>query len=189
MGRLFWRLIQAPRIFFYKCISSCRVIGRPTLYQPLLTPGKGVVEFSGKVSIGVFPSPYFLVTYAHIEARHSSATVKIDGGTWINNNFCAIAEYSEIHIGRRVLIGSNVEIYDSDFHGIKLVDRRRSNPAHAKPVRIGDDVFVGSNVRILKGVNVGEGAVVANSAVVIRDVDPYTIVGGNPARVIGYVPK
>ena len=52
------------------------------------------------------------------------------------------------------------------------------------PVRIGDKAWIGFNAIILKGVTVGEGAIVAAGAVVTKDVPPYTIVAGNPARVI-----
>ena len=78
-----------------------------------------------------------------------------------------------------------MEILDSDFHGLKMTERRQSQPEWARPVRIGDDVFVGSNVTILKGVSVGNGAVIANGAIVTRDVPAGVIAGGSPARVLG----
>jgi galactoside O-acetyltransferase len=53
-----------------------------------------------------------------------------------------------------------------------------------RPVRIGDKVWIGFGASILKGVNVGEGSVVGAKAVVTRDVPPYTVVAGNPARVV-----
>ena len=146
--------------------------------------GLGVIEFSGHVNIGVFPSPFFFSTYAYIEARNSSARISIGEGTWINNGFSAIAEHTSITIGRRVLIGTNVEIYDSDFHGIRVDDRNTSRAELAKPVIVEDDVFLGSNVRVLKGVTIGRGSVIANSSVVVKDVPPGVIAGGNPARVL-----
>ena len=102
----------------------------------------------------------------------------------LNNNFCAIAEHTRITLGRRVLVGTGVEIFDSDFHGLRLEDRARSDPAWARPVVIEDDVFLGSNVRVLKGVTIGRGSVIANGAVVLSDIPPGVVAGGIPARVL-----
>lgn len=168
----------------YRMLSGARIHGNPILYQPLQSAGHGVIEFSGQVKVGVFPSPFFFSTYAYIEARNSNARVSIGDGTWINNGFSAIAEHTSIAIGRRVLIGTNVEMFDSDFHGIRVDDRNKSSPDWARPIVIEDDVFIGSNVRVLKGVTIGRGAVIANSSLVVNDVPPDSVAGGNPARVI-----
>ena len=178
------RLIQLPRIRTYKLLSGGQVQGSPTLHQPLQAVGLGVIEFTGVVSIGVFPSPLFFSTYAYIEARNITAKISIGDGTWINNGFTAIAEHSSITIGRRVLIGTNVEVFDSDFHGIRVEDRTASKVEWAKPVVIEDDVFLGSNVRVMKGVTIGRGSVIANSSLVVSDIPPGSVAGGNPARVI-----
>jgi acetyltransferase-like isoleucine patch superfamily enzyme len=178
------RLVQWPRILFCKALTSARIQGKPTLNQPMQGVGLGVIEFSGNVNIGVFPSPLFFSTYAYIEARNSSARISIGEGTWINNGFSAIAEHTSITIGRRVLIGTNVEIIDSDFHGIRVDDRNKSRAEWAKPVIVEDDVFLGSNVKVLKGVTIGRGTVIANSSVVVKDIPPGVIAGGNPARVL-----
>jgi len=178
------KLIQRSRIFLYRLLSSAPLHGKPTLYQPLQAVGLGVIAFSGQVKIGVYPSPLFFSTYAYMEARNSNARISVGDNTWINNGFIAVADHTSITIGQRVLIGTNVEIYDSDFHGIHVGDRNKSRPEWAKPVVIQDDVFLGSNVRVLKGVTIGHGSVIANSAVVVKDIPPNVIAGGNPARVL-----
>jgi len=144
----------------------------------------GVIEFVGQIKIGFSPSPLFFSTYAYMEARNSGARITIGDGTWINNGFSAIAEHTSITIGQRVLIGANVEILDSDFHGIRVVDRNVSRSDWARPVVIEDDVFIGSNARVLKGVTIGRGAVIANSSIVVSDIPADSVAGGNPARVI-----
>ena len=179
-----FRLIQWPRIVIYRLLSGGRIQGKPSLFQPLQTAGLGEIVFSGQISIGVFPSPLFFSTYAYLEARNCTAQILIGDGTWINNGFSTIAEHTSITIGRRVFVGTSVEIFDSDFHGIQVDDRRKSRAAWAKPVVIEDDVFLGSNVRVLKGVTIGRGSVIANSSVVVRDIPPGVVAGGNPARVI-----
>lgn len=182
--RLGFRAMQSPRILLYRFLSTGRIQGRPILNQPLQTMGLGVIEFFGRVELGVFPSPFFFSTYTYIEVRNINAKISIGDGTLINNNFTAIAEHSSITIGKRVLIGAGVEIFDSDFHGLSISDRGLSQPAWAKPVVIEDDVFLGSNVRVLKGVSIGKNSVIANSSVVVKSIPSGVIAGGNPARVI-----
>jgi len=178
------RLMQWPRILVYRLISGVQVQGKPHLHQPLQAAGLGVIEFSDRVNIGVFASPCFFSTHAYVEARTSQARISIGEGTWISNGFSAIAEHTSINIGKRVLIGTHVEIYDSDFHGIQVSERNKSKAEWAKPVVIEDDVFLGSNVRVMKGVTIGAGSVIANSAVVVKNIPPGVIAGGNPARVM-----
>jgi acetyltransferase-like isoleucine patch superfamily enzyme len=81
-------------------------------------------------------------------------------------------------IGRYCLIGWNVTITDTDYHGIGY------NPPKDMPVTLEDGVWVGCNSIILKGITVGRGAVVSTGSVVNKNVPPFTIVGGNPAKVI-----
>ena len=94
-----------------------------------------------------------------------------------------------ISIGDRVWVGANAVIADTDFHPLDAATRRlRPLDAKTAPVEIGDDVFIGMNALILKGVRIGERAVIGAGSVVRRDVPPGAIAAGNPARVIGEVP-
>jgi maltose O-acetyltransferase len=144
----------------------------------------GKISFDPNVKIGFSQSPYFLNSSAYVEARNPGSNVHIGSGTWINNGFSCIAEHTSIAIGQNCRIGVHVEIADSNFHGLSVHERGLSKPQWAKPVVVEDDVFIGSNVRILKGVRIGAGAVIANSSVVARDVPAMTVVGGIPAKVI-----
>ena len=178
------RAMQIPRVTLYSLLSNNRFQGMPCHLQPIQAVGMGTIKFEADVKVGAFPSPLFFSTYSYIEARQPTASVLIGGGTCINNNFCAIAEHTSITIGQNCLIGSNVEILDSDFHGIRSSERRESRAEWAKPVFIGDNVFIGSSVKIMKGVSIGNGSVVANGSVVVKDIPSDVIAGGNPARVL-----
>lgn len=87
--------------------------------------------------------------------------------------------FKEINVGEDVAISENVIIRDSDNHGIIS-----PNHVKAKPINIGNHVWIGMNSIILKGVTIGDGAIIAAGAVVTKDVPPKTIVAGVPAKVI-----
>lgn len=98
---------------------------------------------------------------------------------------CTIVARESVVIGNRVLIGSGAVISDQDAHPINPEERRKGLPGCSSPVVIEDDVFVGARAIILKGVTIGRGSVIGAGAIVARPIPPYSIVVGNPARVVG----
>jgi acetyltransferase-like isoleucine patch superfamily enzyme len=90
-----------------------------------------------------------------------------------------------VTIGNRVFMGANTIITDTDFHPLSPAIRN-ANPADGKtaPVTIEDDVFIGMQVLILKGVTLGAGSVIGAGSVVTRDIPAGMIAAGNPAQVI-----
>lgn len=94
--------------------------------------------------------------------------------------FCA----SGIEIGNDVKIGANVSIYDTDFHALDYVDRRLDRNTPTAPVHIGDDVWIGANATVLKGVRIGTRAVIAAGSVVTSHVPADALAGGVPCKVI-----
>lgn len=94
-----------------------------------------------------------------------------------------------IEIGRDCLIGANAKIFDTDFHPADP-EERLANPNAGKraPVRIGDNVFIGANSIVLKGVSIGSGSVIAAGSVVVKDIPSGVLAGGNPAKVIKELP-
>ena len=101
-----------------------------------------------------------------------------------------IASIAHIYIGNYVTFGPFVTIRGGD-HRLDLIGKHiyeigedEKLPENDKNVTIQDGVWIGCNVIILKGVTIGKGAVVAAGAVVTKDVPPYAIVGGNPAKII-----
>lgn len=119
-------------------------------------------------------------SYIHVGCRfYQPSGVTIGEGTIIGDN-TFLDGRSSITIGDHVDIASEVLIYNSE-HDIESEDFR----ATEEPVTIDDYVFIGPRSIILPGVTIGRGAVVAAAAVVTRDVAPYKIVAGVPAREIG----
>jgi acetyltransferase-like isoleucine patch superfamily enzyme len=105
--------------------------------------------------------------------------IHLGEGVFINAG-CRFQDQGGIYIGDRSLIGHNAVIATLN-HDMDPAKRADLWPA---PVRIGCDVWLGSNVTVLPGVTIGDGAVVAAGAVVTKDVAPNTVVGGVPAKLI-----
>lgn len=96
-----------------------------------------------------------------------------------------ISSRSEVTIGTHAMIGGNVRIYDHDFHSLDAERRRHSEEdrqdVRTKPVRIGDDVFIGANAMVLKGATIGDRAIIGAGSVVVGRVPADAIWVGNPA--------
>ena len=96
------------------------------------------------------------------------------------NSGCNLQDQGGITIEDGVLLGHNVVLATLN-HDIN--PSKRAN-MHPRPIHIGKNVWIGSNATVLAGVTIGEGAIVAAGAVVTKDVAPYTVVGGVPAKII-----
>lgn len=133
------------------------------------------VYLSGKISI-------------HMSAKTPGVTptLKIGDRTFIGHD-CAITLRHGISIGSECLLAGGILIQDNDGHPLDATRRRAGEPVSAQevaPVEIGDGVWIGRRSMILKGIHIGDNAVIGAASVVTRDVPANTVVAGNPARVI-----
>lgn len=97
--------------------------------------------------------------------------------------FSLIDVINDVAIGDGVLISSHVRIIDSD-HGTDRNEVIVSQKYSSEPIKIGNDVWIGTGAVILKGVTIGEGAIIGAGSVITKDVDPYAVYAGVPARKI-----
>ena len=113
-------------------------------------------------------------------------------GSGYMNHDCVVDCFDSISIGHNVVISERVVLRDSDNHRIKSIDGAEDNigahdiaiQSNTKPIEIKDNVWIGMNVIVLKGVTIGEGSIVAAGSLVIKDVPPHSLVAGVPAKVI-----
>jgi len=153
------------------------------------------IDIRGKLEVGCqwkhgryYPSQFVIHRNSNLEVK-SDFKIFTKCNIWLNENATLILGsgyinnglnmtcFNKIEIGNNVAIAENVTIRDSDDHYIN------SNSKKLKSIKIGNNVWVGMNATILKGVTIGDGAIVAAGSVVNRDVLPNTMVAGIPARV------
>ena len=143
-----------------------------------------------------------------LDIRGPGTVVFGDDCTVVATRFAPVTPYTHspqaiIHIGHRVVLNgtrlgccqridvaencllADARVFDTDFHALESAGRHRWHTTGVtKPVTIGPDVWVGAGAMILKGVSIGAHAVVGAGSVVTREVPPWAVVAGNPARVV-----
>lgn len=147
--------------------------------------------------------PVGLTVGSHVTLQSCALGIEKNGyvsiGDYSYISSACIAAYKKIIIGQYVFIAGGVTIVDTDFHPLDpalrmldtiavstIGDKSRRPKFDTAPVVIGDDVWIGFNATILKGVTIGQGAVVEPGAVVSKDVPAYAVVSGNPATIKMY---
>lgn len=121
-------------------------------------------------------------TYGKVKIHFENDNAKLTVG-----NFCSLAEPLNIYLGGNhrtdwVTTYPFGHIHNNIFNNFNGI----GHPATKGDVTIGNDVWIGSNVTIMSGVTIGDGAVIANNSHIIKNVEPYSLVGGNPAKLIKY---
>lgn len=129
-------------------------------------------EIFGHIGKDVTIEPPFLLEYG--------CNTTVGNGVYANFNLC-ILDCALVSIGDRVMFGPGVSILTATHE--TEVQSRRDNIEFAKPITIGDDCWIGGHVVILPGVTIGEGCTIAASSVVTKDIPPWSVAMGSPARV------
>jgi acetyltransferase-like isoleucine patch superfamily enzyme len=114
----------------------------------------------------------------------SSTKAKITIGNNVGISGSTLNAATSITIGNNVMIGSGCIISDTDSHSLDYRYRNIREKINTMPINIGDNVFIGARSIVLKGVTIGQGAVIGAGSVVVGDVLPFTVYAGNPAVFI-----
>ena len=120
-----------------------------------------------------------------LSAEGPGSVIKIGDGVGMSG--ASIVTCIEIEIGEGTMLGANCNIYGTDFHCVDAEERakqRSTADAPTAPIKIGKRCWLASNVTVLKGVTIGDEAVVGAMSLVTKDVEARTVVGGVPAKVI-----
>lgn len=116
------------------------------------------------------------------------ANAQINIGDNVGMSSACVWAHKSIIIGNNVLIGGDTILMDSNAHSLFFLDRRISEKDRANKISaeiiIGNDVLIGTRCIILKGVHVGDRAIIGAGSVVTKDVPADSIVAGNPARIV-----
>lgn len=171
-------------IFAFNGIPWCpgwRLHGTPVIQKhdnSIIIFGPGLGLRSTVQSNPLAPNhPVVITTWQEGASIEIGSNFAMTGG-----NVCAA---ERIIIGNNVTVGANTTIADTDFHPLDSKQRRSlSSGGRAEPIIIEDDVFIGMNCLILKGVRIGRGSVIGAGSVVANDVPPQVVASGNPARVL-----
>lgn len=148
-------------------------------WSPVCLFGDGTLVIEEGVGIGFFAGAANGQSIM-LQPRYPSSYIRIGKNTQLSNGVEILA-VDTIVIADNCRIGKCL-IVDSDFHG--LTPESRDTEGATKPIVIGNDVFIGQNVTILKGVHIGDAAVIGAGSVVTQDIPARTLVAGNPARII-----
>lgn len=171
-----WILVTHRKVDF----GSYPIIkGRIKLY------GEGRFKFGKEVKFNCSPESNYVGLF-----KTCTIAVLKDASLEIGDysGFSGVSIYcaTRITIGKHVNCGGNVCIWDTDFHPLDHLDRRVHNVEKigSTPIYIGDDVFIGANSIVLKGVTIGERSIVGAGSVVSKNIPPDEIWGGNPIKFI-----
>ncbi len=107
--------------------------------------------------------------------------IRLGRKTFINFN-CVFLDCALIEIGDNLQMGPAVQVYTA-AHPLEA-DVRRSGLEYARPIRIGNDVWIGGGAIILPGVTIGDRSIIGAGSVVVHDVPTAKVIAGNPARII-----
>lgn len=162
-------------------IKSSRLI---RLLHPLHDEGRIIIGNNFKCNNNILSNSIGLIQPCVFNIATSGSRIVMGDNVGISGS--TINATTKITIGNNVMIGSGCLITDTDSHPLHWEDRleERNELTARAPIIIGDNVFIGARSIILKGVTIGEGAVVGAGSVVSKDVPPYTVVCGNPAKIV-----
>lgn len=180
--RLVWPLVRAQ--FAWHGIdwgANWKIFGRPIIQRHRGSR----IDLGDGLYLRSWPRSNPLVPTAPVVLSTRRADAAIEVGEDCGFTSTTLVAADRIAIGDRVQVGGNASIVDFDFHPLVPEERKENfNDGASAPIVIEDDVFVGMEALVLKGVTIGEGAVVGAGAVVTQDVPPRTVVAGNPASVV-----
>lgn len=189
---LYWNIYSPLVNIFFRCyLKSCGVSFGKNIKTshglPVLVNNGGTISMGENV---VFNNYAETSWYCKCDIHCAGGGIII--GNNVGMNGCYLYCKQSITIGNNTMIGGGTRIIDTDFHPIEYIQRRipqYRSEGKCSSVKIGEDVFIGTNCIILKGVTIGDRSVIAAGSVVVKDIPADVIAGGNPCKVIKSLKK
>jgi carbonic anhydrase/acetyltransferase-like protein (isoleucine patch superfamily) len=169
--------IWAKRFFWFEPLfrSQCAVVGPGLRMEELpYIQGAGRIVLGSGVRLSGKPA------IAFSRALRSDPEFQVGDSTFIGHE-CSFNIADRVSIGRDCLLAAGVMVFDMDGHPIDASDRRAGRPTPPDQI---SPVWIGGGSLILKGVTIGDRAIIAARSIVTKDVPPDTVVAGNPARIV-----
>lgn len=157
----------------------------------LIQYGKKAANFAGRqFYLRLFAARGRNVRFFPFNSDIHYWNIQAGNDVYIGPFACFICGVAGIDIGDKVIMGPHVTIitgeHPIDLRGRYIADIKEKQPGEDMPVKIEPDVWIGAGATVLKGVTIGRGAIVAAGAVVNKDILPYSIAGGIPAKHIRF---
>lgn len=156
--------------------AGCRIAAGVTVFR----------EVNAHPNAGIFLGDH-VVLFDHVRLLLGAADTRLELGNRVVINVGAyVSGEGGLHVADDVMVGPHARFLSAGhgIHGEDPVIARNSITGH--PIRVGRGAWIGAAATLLDGVDVGEGAVVGAASVVTRDVPPFAVVVGNPARVVHF---
>jgi acetyltransferase-like isoleucine patch superfamily enzyme len=179
IGSALWRLEASLR--GAQIGDNVRFYGRPIVRikgGSSLSIGNNVRLYSGRNA-----NPLGLSLPCVLRTLSDQARIEIGSNSGMSG--CTVCAGNAIHIGRNTIIGAGSLLIDNDFHLLTHMGWINDFSTNSAAICIGDDVFIGARCIILKGVHVGNLAILGAGSVVTRDIPESAIAAGNPATIVG----
>jgi acetyltransferase-like isoleucine patch superfamily enzyme len=174
-------LSHFKNLIYFKYKYRKLFLGRNVLLKGNVKLDNDVIIFDNSKIFGNCKLSKKVRVSENVEIRTTYTEIFIGEGTTVNRNSMIIGK---INIGKYCLIAPNVVIVGSNHNFDDKNELIRKQGVSSRGITIGDDVWIGANATITDGVNIGKGAIIAAGAVVTKNVEEYTIVGGVPAKFI-----
>jgi acetyltransferase-like isoleucine patch superfamily enzyme len=166
-------------------LKKVRYISLPFVRGQIVIINHGSIELGADVRFNCSLDSNFVGLYKTCTlavTKNASLTIGNHSGFSGLSLYCT----TKITIGDHVNFGGNVCIWDTDFHPLDYLERRKhdSIATNNRPIEIGNDVFVGANSIILKGVTIGDRAIIGAGSVVTKNIPSDQVWAGNPVKFI-----
>jgi len=180
LGAIWARELQALGVTLG---HDTRIMGRPVVD---IAPDSAITIHARTVLVSRPPSTALGTSRPMVlRTVHPGASIEIGEDCGLSGT--AICSAQRVQLAKRVLVGADVIIADTDFHPVDVIPRRFSPipiPMAQDQISIEDDVFIGARAIVLRGVTIGRGSVIGAGSVVTSDIPPFVVAAGNPCRPI-----